>query len=150
MNLMSWCNADTADYNVQSGWWFVVLGCVVSLLPVGAAALIRHNFATSRNALTVGAALAAMTVVSTLLMKWIVRGGWPLIAGGLALAAMIMGAALVLHGQPNAARQLTSGMGSAGFFVFLLGTIPRGKSPGYVMAAAFWLALALVAMVILV
>src|SRR5262245_43756124 len=150
MNLMSRCAVNTTDYNVQSGWWFVVLASVVSLLPVSAAALIRRLFAADQTAPAVGAVLAAMTVISTLLMKWIVRGGWPLLAGGLALAATITGAAFVLQGRPNAGRQLTSGMGAVGFFVFLLGTIPRDKSPGYVMVSAFWLALVLVAMVILV
>jgi len=150
MNLMSWCGVNTADYNVQSKWRFGILASVVSLLPVSAAALIRRHFAADQTALAVGAALAAMTVISTLLMKWIVRGGWPLLAGGLALAATIMGAAFVLHGQPNATRQLMNGMGNAGFFVFLLGTIPRDKSPEYVMMTAFWLALVLVATVVLV
>ena len=43
MNLMSRRGVNTADYNVQSGWWFVVLGYVVSLPPVGAAAVIREE-----------------------------------------------------------------------------------------------------------
>jgi hypothetical protein len=91
-----------------------------------------------------------MTVISTLLMKWIVRGGWPLLAGGLAIAATIMGAAFILQEQPNATRQLMSGMGNAGLFVFLLGTIPRDRSPGYVMLSALCLALILVATALLV
>ena len=43
MNLVSRRGVNTADYNVQSEWRFVVLGYVVSPPPVGAAAEIREE-----------------------------------------------------------------------------------------------------------